>query len=142
MQQQIIWEIYKTRQKTKRKWLNRSYPNFEIFDMHPLILVHLRDFFFFFFYKRNSNYFLYNFFHKEGQGSDNLDVICKDKGYYLRRATYPKNCFCLGKTLLRYQATNSFYHLCDNRFCLAFTVWTHTNSTGCFKKRLHHCFIN
>ena len=99
-------------------------------------------FFFFFFSERNSNYFLYNFFHKEGQGSDNLDVICKDKGYYLRRATYPKNCFCLGKTLLRYQATNSFYHLCDNRFCLAFTVWTHTNSTGCFKKRLHHCFIN
>lgn len=127
VQQQLIWEIHKTRQKTKTKWLNHSYPSFQIFDV--------------FCEERSNNYFLYTFFHKEGQGSDNLDVICRDKGDALQRATYHKNYrdwtkLCYGTK----QTTNGFYCLCVNRFCLASTVWTHPNSTGCFKRKATSLF--
>ena len=61
-----------------------------MFDMQPLILVHLR---FVFFFRAEQQLFLYTFFHKEGQRRDNLDVICKDKGYALPRATCYKNYF-------------------------------------------------
>ena len=121
-----IWGVYKTRQKTKTKWLNYWYPNFKIFGMQPLILVQLCVFF----QSGAAIVFCTLLFIKKVS-----EVICKDKVYVLRRATYPKSYFWLDKSLLRYRAANGFYCFCDNRFCLASPVWTRSNYTGCLIKK-------
>lgn len=64
IQQEITWEIYKTKQTTKTKWLNHLYPDFEIFDMQPLIVVHLLLLLLLFF-SAEHQLFLYTFFIKK-----------------------------------------------------------------------------